>query len=111
MKTILWRGQGGWVAGGVVSHSGGGRHNFGAWMRSECFLAQIHQGSDDTRRLIETPLSPASLSRRDTYRFLGNSHRETLSETCQNTDVHNSQLITAGISFVAAPKMVNAPQI
>lgn len=98
MKTILWRGQGGWGAGGVVSHSGGGRHNFGAGMRPECFLAQIHQGSDveDTRQLIDTPLSPASLSRRDTYSFLGRLTQRkclALSSTrfCQNTDVHNSQ--------------------
>lgn len=51
-------------AGGVVSHSGGGPHNFGVWMRPECFLSQIHQGSDveDTHPLIDSPLLPTFLS-------------------------------------------------
>lgn len=51
-------------AGGMVPHTGRGPHNFGARMKPECFLSQIHQGSDeeDTHRLIDTPLLLTSLS-------------------------------------------------
>lgn len=91
-------------AGGVVSHSGEGPHNFAAWMRPECFLSQIHQGSDveDTHRLIDTPLLPTSLSGRDHTDFQEDLHRQTVWHWAKVEPVKTPTLTTPNVEQAAS---------